>query len=72
MKRKVINVEITPRGKESVERMLKRFTRKVKKEGILQTIRDNRYYEKPSVKKQRTRKQRKKVLDKLKRERDTI
>ena len=72
MIKKVINVEITPRGKESVERMLKRFTRKVKKEGILQTIRDKRYYEKPSVKKQRTRKQRKKVLDKLKRERDTI
>tara|TARA_R100000808_G_C2152959_1_gene162773 strand:+ start:3817 stop:4035 length:219 start_codon:yes stop_codon:yes gene_type:complete len=72
MRKKVINVEITPRGKESVERMLKRFTRKVKKEGILQTIRDKRYYEKPSVKKQRTRKQRKKVLDKLKRERDTI
>tara|TARA_R110000824_G_scaffold31089_14_gene101582 strand:+ start:3813 stop:4025 length:213 start_codon:yes stop_codon:yes gene_type:complete len=69
---KVINVEITPRRNEAVDRLIKRFTKKVKKEGILQTVRDRKYYEKPSVKKKKVAKERKKVLDKLKRQRDTI
>ena len=60
------------RNNESVERLLKRFTRKIKKEGIIQEVRDRRYYEKPSAKKAKVAKQRKKILDKLKRERDTI
>jgi small subunit ribosomal protein S21 len=71
-KMKVINVEITPRRNEAVDRLIKRFTKKVKKEGILQTVRDRKYYEKPSVKKKKVAKERKKVLDKLKRQRDTI
>jgi|TARA_R110000824_G_scaffold197923_4_gene381672 small subunit ribosomal protein S21 len=72
MSKKNINVEIVPRNNESVERLLKRFTRKIKKEGIIQEVRDRRYYEKPSAKKAKVAKQRKKILDKLKRERDTI
>jgi|TARA_R110000796_G_scaffold175738_1_gene292718 small subunit ribosomal protein S21 len=72
MSKKNINVEIVPRNNESVERLLKRFTRKLKKEGIIQEVRDRRYYEKPSAKKAKVAKQRKKILDKLKRERDTI
>ena len=69
---KAINVEVTPRRNEAVERLIKRFTKKVKKEGILQAARERKYYEKPSDKKKRVAKQRKKVLDKLKRQRDTI
>ena len=72
MSKKNINVEIVPRNNESVERLLKRFTRKIKKEGIIQEVRDRRYYEKPSAKKAKVAKQRKKILDKLKRERNTI
>ena len=66
MSKKNINVEIVPRNNESVERLLKRFTRKIKKEGIIQEVRDRRYYEKPSAKKAKVAKQRKKILDKLK------
>jgi small subunit ribosomal protein S21 len=72
MSKHPINVEVEPRRNETIERTLKRFSRKVKKEGILQHVRDRMRYEKPSVKKKRAQKQRKKVLDKLKRERDTI
>ena len=32
-KAKPVNVEVTPRKNESPERMIKRFTKKVKKEG---------------------------------------
>ena len=42
MSKKNINVEIVPRNNESVERLLKRFTRKIKKEGIIQEVRDRR------------------------------
>tara|TARA_B100000686_G_scaffold303882_1_gene341063 strand:- start:148 stop:360 length:213 start_codon:yes stop_codon:yes gene_type:complete len=69
---KPINIDVKVRDNESVERALKRFTRKVKKEGILQDVRERMRFEKPSAKKARVAKQRKKVLDKLKRERDTI
>jgi ribosomal protein S21 len=37
----------------------------VKKERIIENIRDRRYYEKPSAVKKRKAKKRKKVLDKL-------
>ena len=67
-----VNVDVRVRDNESIERALKRFTRKVKKEGIIQKVRDRMRYEKPSVKKAKAAKQRKKVLDKLKKERDTI
>ncbi len=69
---KPVNVDVRVRDNESIERALKRFTRKVKKEGIIQKVRDRMRYEKPSAKKAKAAKQRKKVLDKLKKERDTI
>ena len=63
---RVVLVEITPRHpQEPIERMIKRFSRKVKKERIIENIRDRRYYEKPSAVKKRKAKKRKKVLDKL-------
>ena len=60
MSKHPINVEVEPRRNETIERTLKRFSRKVKKEGILQHVRDRMRYEKPSVKKKRAQKQRKK------------
>ena len=71
MSKKPINVEIRPRGNESIERMLKKFSRKVKKEKILEQYRDRMYYEKPSDQKRREKKQRKITLDKLKRQQET-
>jgi len=61
----------TARRDENIERAIKRFTKKVKKEGILDIVRDRMYYEKPSTTKRREKKRRKAVLDKLKAKRET-
>ena len=50
---KCINVEVTPRRNEPIERTIKRFTRKVKKEGILDEYKERRYYTKKSAKRRR-------------------
>jgi len=63
---KVVRAEIKPKySDEPIERMIKRFTKKVKKERIIDLVLENRYYEKPSVKRKKLQKKRKKVLDKL-------
>jgi small subunit ribosomal protein S21 len=49
----VRHLEVTPRGGESPERMIKRFSKKVRNEGILQELYQRRGYEKPSVKRRR-------------------
>ena len=50
---KPINVEVTLRRNEHPERMIKRFTRKVKKSGILDDYRERMYYTKKSAKRRR-------------------
>ena len=68
---KPINVEIRPRDRnESLERMIRRFVKKSKKERIIEDYRDRMYYEKPSVKRKKERAKRKKVLEKLRIERE--
>jgi ribosomal protein S21 len=47
--------EVTPRKDESPERMIKRFMKKVRNEGIIQEVYQRRGYEKPSVKIRRKR-----------------
>lgn len=42
------NLTIYPRRNESPERMVKRFNKKVKKLGIIDEVKDRRYYKKPS------------------------
>tara|TARA_B100000676_G_scaffold301371_1_gene348465 strand:- start:923 stop:1144 length:222 start_codon:yes stop_codon:yes gene_type:complete len=42
------NVTIKPRAGESAERMIKRFMKKVKKQRIIEQVRDRRYYKKKS------------------------
>ena len=56
-----VNVEVKPRPNESQERMIKRFNKRVKRSGVLEEIRDRRFYEKPS-KIRRLKKQRAKRL----------
>jgi len=71
MSKRPINVEIKPRDKnENIERMIRRFTKKVKKERIIENFRDRMYYEKGSDKRKRLKARRKKVLDKLRFERE--
>ena len=43
-------IVVTPRKNESGDRMIKRFSRKVRKCGVLQEARDRAYFVKPSQK----------------------
>ena len=65
-----VNVEVVRRGDESIERLLKRFIKKCKKEKIVEECRARRYYEKPSVKRRLKKKRRKKIARELQAERD--
>ena len=51
-----INVEVFARHNEDTERLIKRFSRKVRKEEIMEEFRERMYYEKPSDKRRRLRK----------------
>ena len=51
-----VNVEVFARRNEDTERLIKRFSRKVRKEGIMEEFRERMYHEKPSDKKRRLRK----------------
>lgn len=55
---------------ENQDALIKRFLRKVKKTGILKEVWDRKYYEKPSAKKNTKKRQRKRILEKLKKERE--
>jgi small subunit ribosomal protein S21 len=61
----VVNVQVKARRNESTENLIKRFSRKVKREGILEEIKNRKYYEKPSVKRRREKVRRKRILKKL-------
>ncbi len=61
-----VNTKVQPKKDEPFERMLKRFMKKVKKERIIEQIKDRRYYEKPSIVK------RKQKLEGIKREKKRI
>tara|TARA_B100000131_G_scaffold307027_1_gene334769 strand:+ start:326 stop:565 length:240 start_codon:yes stop_codon:yes gene_type:complete len=42
------NVSVRPRRNESPERLIKRFTRKVKKLGLIEEVKRRKHYRKPS------------------------
>jgi|TARA_R110000796_G_scaffold45815_1_gene110856 small subunit ribosomal protein S21 len=50
------NYQYNIRKGESVERAVKKFSRKCKKLGIIQDVRDRQHYIKPSVKKRLAKK----------------
>ena len=43
------NVKVVPKKGVPFEKMLKRFIKKVKKERVIEQVKERRYYEKPSV-----------------------
>ena len=49
------NLIIKPRKNESADRLIKRFIKKVKKLGIIQEVKDKRYYTKPSDKRRKAK-----------------
>ena len=57
-----VNIKVQPKKDEPFERTLKRFMKKVKKERIIEQVKERRYYEKPSIVK------RKQKLEGIKRE----
>tara|TARA_Y100000034_G_scaffold135660_1_gene208498 strand:- start:2178 stop:2366 length:189 start_codon:yes stop_codon:yes gene_type:complete len=60
LKRRVVNFEVSLREvKGDANRLIKRFVKKTKKSGLLEEVRERRFYEKPSDKKRRKRKKRK-------------
>ena len=67
--KKASHVTVTPRKNEHPERLIKRFLRKVKKERVIEQVRERRFYEKPSVKRRKERQQRERTLRKLERKR---
>ena len=50
------NVRIRPRKNEPIARTIKRFIKKVKKEGIIEELRERRRYTKPSERKRKAKK----------------
>lgn len=61
------NMHVKIRKNESVEAMLKRFSRKVKKEKIIEEYRERQQFKKPSEIKREKKAKRKAELEKLKR-----
>ncbi len=62
------NINVKPRRNERIERTIKRFIKKVKKQGIIEEVKERRRYMKPSEvrrkKKKRSDARRKKELAK--------
>ncbi len=52
-----INVEVTLKPNETVEHMIRRFLRKMKKEDFMKEVKEHLSYEKPSDRKRRKRKE---------------
>ena len=60
------NITVKPRRKESQERMIKRFIKKCKKQGIIDEIKDRRYFKSNSEKRNEVKRKRKRAIAKAK------
>ena len=67
---RAVNVQVVARGNMPGEVLIKKFRRLVKKSGLIQEVRERRYYEKPSDKKRKERIRRKKLIKKANQERN--
>ena len=50
-----VNVRVKEKKGEPFDKMLKRFLKKVKKERVIEQVKERRYYEKPSVTKRKAK-----------------
>ena len=66
------NVEVVARGNMPGEDLIKKFNRAVKKSGIIQEVRERRYYQKPSDVKRKERIRRKKLIKKANQEQNKV
>ena len=60
------NITVKPRKNESQERMVKRFIKKCKKKGIVDEVKDRRYFKSNSQKRNEIKRKRKRALAKAK------
>jgi len=56
----------------NVEKAMRVLKRKVQREGLIQTLRDKQYYQKPSFKRREKMKTAKRMVAKLQKERDAM
>tara|TARA_R100000008_G_scaffold77259_2_gene57589 strand:+ start:97 stop:339 length:243 start_codon:yes stop_codon:yes gene_type:complete len=56
------HVKVVPRRNESQDRMIRRFIKKAKKAGIVEEIRERRYYKKRSERKREKEQQRQRTI----------
>jgi small subunit ribosomal protein S21 len=59
------HVKVEARRNEPGERLIKRFSRKVKKEGIIDEVRERRFYVKPSKIRRLKKLRRKRIARKI-------
>ena len=65
---KNVNVKVDRKEGENIEKLIRRFAKRVKKEGILEEYREKMYYEKPSDKKRRIKTAQKRIAQKKREE----
>lgn len=63
-RRTPVHVEIVVRDQSQVERMIKKFTRKCKKTGLFDELKERRYYKKKSIKLKEKRARKKRLSQK--------
>jgi len=66
------NVEVVAKGNMPGEVLIRKFIKAVKKSGIIQEVRERRYYQKPSDKRRKERIRRKKLIKKANREKNKV
>mgnify|MGYP001477751105 CR=1 len=60
------NLTVKPRRKESQERMIKRFIKKCKKLGIIDEVKDRRFFKSNSEKRNEVKRKRRRAIAKAK------
>lgn len=63
---KASNVKVTPRRNESSDRMIKRFIKKCKKLGIVDEVKDRRFFKSNSEKRNERNRKRRRAIAKAK------
>lgn len=65
MAKNPVYAEVHARRNETTEKLIRRFIKSVKKAGIIQEVRDRRYYKKPSDVKRAEEKKRQQTIRKI-------
>ena len=67
---KPVNAEVKSRPGEPIEKLIRRFSKQVKKEKIMEQLRERRHYKKPSEKRRRKALQRRRIMKQLREARE--